>query len=148
MHPEITMTCSPMALVLDAWERGDNKELRSFFMADARKLAASGCDFFVCPDNTAHIAWNRPASPIRFPRCTLARSSPNRRCETGGPGRILDEIYDDRAGLSGAFGRRGIEWAFPDEADRDIVDDIIFNELCLGDFRDNRATPMCGSSTS
>ena len=24
MHPEITLTCSPMALVLDAWERGDN----------------------------------------------------------------------------------------------------------------------------
>ena len=31
MHPEVTMTCSPMALVLDAWERGDNEKLRAFF---------------------------------------------------------------------------------------------------------------------
>ena len=41
---------------------------------------------------------------------------------------------DDRAGLSGALGRRGIGWAVPDEADRKIVDDIIFDELCLGVF--------------
>jgi len=46
MHPEITMTCSPMALVLDAWDRGDNAKLRGFFMEDAKKLAAAGCDFF------------------------------------------------------------------------------------------------------
>jgi aspartate racemase len=56
MHPEITMTCSPMALVVDAWDRGDNAQLRGFFMGDAKKLAAAGCDFFVLPDNTAHIA--------------------------------------------------------------------------------------------
>jgi aspartate racemase len=36
----------------------------------------------------------------------------------------------------GALGRRGIDWAVPDEADRKIVDDIIFEELCLGEFRD------------
>ena len=67
MHPEITMTCSAMALVLDAWERGDNAQLRGFFMEDAEKLAAAGCDFFVCPDNTAHIAlevaWRAVSDP-------------------------------------------------------------------------------------
>ena len=67
MHPEITMTCSPMALVLDAWERGDNQELRAFFMEDAEKLAAAGCDFFVCPDNTAHIALESPGEPFPIP---------------------------------------------------------------------------------
>ena len=36
----------------------------------------------------------------------------------------------------GALGRRGIGWAVPDAADRKIVDDIIFNELCLGRFTD------------
>jgi aspartate racemase len=36
----------------------------------------------------------------------------------------------------GALGRRGIEWAVPDEVDRKIVDDIIFDELCLGRFTD------------
>ena len=67
MHPEVTLTCSPMALVLDAWERGDNAELRTYFMKDAKKLAAAGADFFVLPDNTAHIAMESPGSPFSIP---------------------------------------------------------------------------------
>ena len=50
MHPEVTLTCSPMALVLDAWERGDNEELRCFFMEDAKKLDAAGADFLHVAD--------------------------------------------------------------------------------------------------
>ncbi|HEX8938476.1 MAG TPA: aspartate/glutamate racemase family protein, partial [Sphingomicrobium sp.] len=34
----------------------------------------------------------------------------------------------------GALGRRGIGWAIPEESDRKTVDDIIFDELCLGVF--------------
>jgi aspartate racemase len=29
-----------------------------------------------------------------------------------------------------------MDWAVPSEADRKIVNDIIFDELCLGEFRD------------
>ena len=36
----------------------------------------------------------------------------------------------------GALGRRNLEWATPDEADRAIVHDIIFDELCLAVFSD------------
>jgi aspartate racemase len=66
-HPEITLTGVAMHNMLDAWERGDNAALRSMFMADARKLAAAGADFFVCPDNTAHIALESPGEPFPIP---------------------------------------------------------------------------------
>ena len=36
----------------------------------------------------------------------------------------------------GALGRRGIDWAVPDEADRETVHAVIFDELCLGVFSD------------
>lgn len=36
----------------------------------------------------------------------------------------------------GALGRRGLGWEVPDEGDRGIVHDIIMDELCLGEFRD------------
>lgn len=36
----------------------------------------------------------------------------------------------------GALGRRGLGWQIPDHADRKIVHDIIFDELCLGIFTD------------
>ena len=37
----------------------------------------------------------------------------------------------------GALGRRAIDWAAPDEEDRKLVNDIIFDELCLGVIKDS-----------
>ena len=138
MHPEITMTCSPMALVLDAWERGDNAELKSFFMADAAKLAAAGCDFFVCPDNTAHIALESSGEAFPLPGLhigeVVAEEAQKRGYSKVG---ILGTKYTMTGPVyPGSLGRRSIGWAIPDEGDRKIVDDIIFDELCLGVFTD------------
>ena len=138
MHPEITMTCTPMALTMDAWERGDNEELRAFFSAEATKLAGASADFFVCPDNTAHIALESEGEP--FPLSGLhigevvaeeARRSGHRKVG------ILGTKYTMTGPVyPGALGRRDIHWAVPSEADRMIVNDIIFKELCLGTFRE------------
>lgn len=138
MHPEITMTCSAMGLVMDAWERGDNGELRSFFMEDARKLAAAGCDFFVCPDNTAHIALEAPGDPFPIPGLHIGEVVADQAVRDGhSKVGILGTKYTMAGPVyPGALGRCGIDWAVPDEADRKIVDDIIFGELCLGVFTD------------
>jgi aspartate racemase len=37
----------------------------------------------------------------------------------------------------GALGRRGIDWAIPDEPDRELINRVIFDELCLGVFKDS-----------
>ena len=66
-HPEITMTCVAMHHMLDAWERGDHKSIRGMFVDDAKKLAAAGADFFVLPDNTAHIALETEGEPFAIP---------------------------------------------------------------------------------
>ena len=138
MHPEITMTCSPMALVLDAWERGDNAQLRTFFSAEVTKLAAAGADFFVCPDNTAHIAFESEPEVFSLPGLHIGevvaeQARRDGRRKVG----ILGTKYTMAGPVyPGALGRRGMEWAVPSEADRAIVNDIIFNELCLGTFRD------------
>jgi aspartate racemase len=150
-HPEITLTGVAMYHMLDAWERGDLAELRAMFMKDMAKLEAAGADFFVCPDNTAHIALESTGE---------ARShlSPGQAASDAFPMPCLHigEVVAEQAQRDGrtkvgilgtkwtmtgpvypsAFGRRGIGWAVPDEADRKILDDIIFDELCLGVFRD------------
>jgi aspartate racemase len=138
MHPEITMTCSPMAPVLDAWERGDNAELRPFFVADAAKLAAAGADFFVLPDNTAHIALESEGEPFPLPGLhigeVVAEEAQKRGFRKVG---ILGTKYTMTGPVyPGALGRRGMDYAVPDAADRKVVDDIIFGELCLGVFTD------------
>jgi aspartate racemase len=138
MHPEITMTCSPMALVLEAWERQDNEQLRAFFMKDASKLAAAGADFFVCPDNTAHIALESEGEPFPIPGIHIGevvadQAHRDARRKVG----ILGTKYTMNGPVyPGALGRRGIGWAVPSKEDQAVVNAIIFDELCLGVFTD------------
>ena len=139
MHPEITLTCSPMALVLDAWERGDNAELRGFFMRDAEKLAAAGADFFVLPDNTAHIAMESAGDPFPIPGLHIGEVVAE---EAGRNGYrkvgILGTKYTMNGPVyPGALGRRGIGWAVPSVDNQKVVNDVIFDELCLGEFKDS-----------
>jgi len=137
MHPEITMTCSPMALVLNAWDRGDNAALRAFFLKDAQKLAAAGADFFVCPDNTAHIALESEGEPFPIPGLHIGEVVADEAAKRGHRKiGILGTKYTMTGPVyPGALGRRGIDWAVPDEADRTLVNDVIFRELCLGEFK-------------
>ena len=138
MHPEMTMAVSPMALVLDAWERGDNSALRAFFMKDAEKLAAAGADFFVLPDNTAHIAMESPGNPFPIPGLNIGevvaeQAATDVRRKVG----ILGTKYTMNGPVyPGALGRRGIGWAAPSPEDQKVVNDVIFDELCLGTFKD------------
>ena len=135
-HPEITLTGVAMHHMLDAWERGDNPALRAMFMEDAEKLAAAGCDFFVCPDNTDNIALESPGEPFPIPALHIGevvaeQARADGRRKVG----ILGTKYTMAGPVyPGALGRRNIGWAVPDEADCQIVNDIIFGELCLGVF--------------
>lgn len=137
-HPEITLTGVAMHHMLDAWERGDNAELRAMFMADADKLAAAGADFFVCPDNTAHIALESPGEPFPIPCLNIAEVVADQGLSDGRRKiGILGTKYTMTGPVyPGALGRRGLDWAIPPEDDRGLVNTIIFDELCLGVFRD------------
>ena len=136
MHPEITLTGTAMAPTLELWERRDLAALRARFLSDAKKLAAAGADFFVLPDNTAHIALEMPGEPFPIPCLHIAEAVAD-RAERDGRRRIAILGTDwTMTGpvYPGAFGRRGLDWEVPDEVDRAIVHRIIFDELCLGRF--------------
>ena len=135
-HPEITVTGIAMAPTLPLWERGDLAALRRLFRVDAGKLAAAGADFFVLPDNTAHIALEAPGEPFPIPCLHIgevvadqaARDGRRRIAILGTEWTMTGPVYP------GALGRRGLGWEIPDEPDRRIIHDIIFEELCLGRF--------------
>ena len=137
-HPEISLTGIAMHHMLEAWAQGDLATLRETFMADARKLAAAGADFFVLPDNTAHIALEAPGDPFPLPclhigEVVAAQAAEDGRARIGILGTewtMTGHVYP------GALGRRGLGWEAPAERDRKIVHAIIFEELCLGVFSD------------
>lgn len=136
-HPEITLTGIAMHELLPAWESGDLVAIRAAFVADAAKLAAAGADFFVLPDNTAHIALESPGEPFPIPclhigEMVAAQAAADGRRKVailGTDWTMTGPVYP------GALGRRGIDWASPDEADRATIHRIIFDELCLGESR-------------
>lgn len=141
-HPEITLTGVAMAEALDAWERGDLAALRAMFLADARKLAAAGADFFVLPDNTAHIALESPGEPSPIPCLHIGEVVADRALADGRTriGILGTEWTMTGPVYPGALGRRGLAWEIPDETDRTFIHKVIFDELCLGEFReDSRA---------
>jgi aspartate racemase len=137
-HPEITMTGVGMDDLLPAWDSNDLPALRAAFFEDAEKLAAAGCDFFVCPDNTAHIALESPGHPFPIPALHIGEVVGDEAQRRGFSKVGILGTRFTMAGpvYPGALGRRGIGWGVPGEADRKTVDDIIFNELCLGTFTD------------
>lgn len=145
LHPEITMTGVAMHFMMDAWGRGDHAAIRGMFEEDARKLAAAGAEFFVCPDNTAHISLESSGEPFAIPCLHIGEVVAERaRAEGRRKVGILGTNWTMTGPVyPGALGRRGIDWGVPDEADRKLIHDVIFDELCLGVFKDSSRDAYC-----
>jgi len=137
-HPQITMTGIAMHWAMDAWERGDLQFLRGLFAADAQRLAAAGADFFVLPDNTAHIALEAPGEPFALPCLHIGEAVADEAVRRGfrRVGILGTEWTMTGPVYPAALGRRGIGFETPAREDRAEIHRIIFEELCLGTFTD------------
>ena len=141
-HPEITLTGIAMHHMMDAYARDDHSATRAMFQNDIAKLAAAGADFFILPDNTAHIALELPGDRFALPCLHIAEVVADRAAAQGfRKVGILGTRWTMTGPVyPGALGRRGISWEIPDEADRDLINTVIFDELCLGRITDEART--------
>jgi len=133
-HPEVTLSVQPMGPVLEAYEAGDLSAVRAHLARTARRLADAGCAFFVCSDNTAHIALESPGPPLPLPGLHIAEIVA-RRARADGRRRV--GLLGTRWTMAGpvypaAFARAGLEMRTPRAEDHAWIDDVIFQELCLG----------------
>jgi aspartate racemase len=137
-HPEITLSILPMAPMLQAYDRPDLGAVRAHLGQTTGRLADAGCDFFVCSDNTAHLALEEEGPPLPLPGLHIAEivarraKADHRRCVglLGTRWTMTGPIYPR------AFARAGLEMRTPSPADQDLVDRVIFAELCQGVLRD------------
>jgi aspartate racemase len=137
-HPEITLSILPMGPTLAAYQRNDLAAVRDYLARSAERLAAAGCDFFVCPDNTAHIALELPGEPFPLPGLHIAEivaeqaRTDGRRCVAllGTKWTMEGPVYP------AAFARHGLTQRTPGRADRTLVDKVIFGELTQGRLED------------
>lgn len=133
-HPEITLSILPMGTVLEAYGRGDLAAVNAQLRRSCQRLADAGCDFYVCPDNTAHIAIDAAIEPYPLPGLHIAdvvaeQASADRRRRVA----LLGTRWTmEGPAYPAAFARAGIEWVIPEPDDRALIDRIIFDELCQG----------------
>ncbi|HSE63809.1 MAG TPA: amino acid racemase [Thermoanaerobaculia bacterium] len=139
-HPRITMDSIPMARWMPAFDAGDSAGVAQVMLESARLLAAAGADFAICPDNSAHVAWDQVQDGTPIPWLHIARVV-GEEARRRGFRRV--GILGTRFTMGGgapvyrpALEALGIETVVPDAADAGTVDRIIFDELVDGVFAD------------
>lgn len=137
-HPEITLSGLPMGPTLGAYRRGDLGSVSAHLARSARRLADAGCAFFACPDNTAHIALDAAKDPLPLPGLHICDVVARRAAEDG---RRRLGLLGTRWTMEGpayraACARHRLELCVPPPAERDLVDRVIFEELCQGRLLD------------
>ena len=138
-HPRITLDSIAMARWLPAFDAGDYANVARVMLESARLLASAGADFAICPDNSAHLAWDYVQAETPIPWLHIARVVAE---EAGRRGFRRVGVLGTRFTMGGnapfyrAALAAGIETVVPEAADFETVDRIIFAELVDGVFTD------------
>jgi aspartate racemase len=138
-HPDVTLDCIALARSMPAWDAGDHASIRATLATSVRRLAAAGADFFVCPDNTAHMALELAGEELALPGLHIAEVVAEQAARDG---RRRVGVLGTRFTMDGplyaeALGARGIGAEVPDGDDRAMVDRVIFDELVNGLLTDD-----------
>ena len=147
MHPDIVMSAVPLALSLPGWEAKDYSAVTRFLSEGVQKVADAGADFYVCPNNTAHIVLEQIAGDLPLPGLHIADV-------------VCHEINQHgwkRVGLLGTswtmtgpvystgLEKRGLERLIPDGVVSERLNTAILDELCLGIFNTSTTNLFLGA---
>jgi aspartate racemase len=135
-HPDVTMDCIPMGRSMNAWHSGRYGSIRSILAGSVERLARTGAEFFVCPDNTAHLALELPGADLPLPGLHIADVVARRAAAAGyrevailGTKWTMDSDLYPRA-----MARHGLATQVPSPADQDAIQAITFDQLVHGVF--------------
>ncbi|HZD37023.1 MAG TPA: amino acid racemase [Actinomycetes bacterium] len=138
-HPDVTLDCIALARSMPAWEAGDHDSIRATLSVSVERLARAGADFFACPDNTAHMALERPGPELALPGLHIAEVVADQAVRDG---RARVGVLGTRYTMEGpvyprVLGARGIAAEVPEADERQLLNKIIFEELVNGVLTDS-----------
>ena len=120
---------------IEVLQRENDWEACGRILADkARVIEAAGADFLLICTNTMHKVADDVAAAIDIPLLHLADATA-RRIHASGHSKVglLGTRYTmEHDFYKGRLESSGLEVLVPEQADRDMVHDVIFNELCHG----------------
>ena len=136
-HPDITTHTYALGKYMDHIYRNHWQGVADMMLSSAEKVASTGADFLICPDNTLH-----QALPLVVPRSPLpwlhiaevvadeaVRRGFRRIAITGTRWLVESEVYSEN------LAARGLETMRPSPAEREEINRIIFDELVCGIFK-------------
>jgi aspartate racemase len=137
-HPEVTMHTHSLDRYMRCIDSGDWPGVAALMLSSARKLAAAGADFLICPDNTIHQALDQVVERSSLPWLHIAREVATEARRRGY--RRLG-ILGTRYLMEGPVYPQQLETMYlehliPPAEERARVNEIIFSELVNGRFTD------------
>jgi|SRR5580698_8403114 aspartate racemase len=136
-HPEVSMHSHSLADYMNCIYRGDWQGVAGLMLSSANKLAKTGAEFLICPDNTIHQAlpYVEPHSPL--PWLHIAEVVANEAAArgfrrlglTGTRWLVESDVYPEK------LTDRALEYLRPNSAEREEINRIIMEELVYGIFR-------------
>jgi aspartate racemase len=136
-HPEVTMHTHSLAGYMERIYQGDWRGVGELMLSSADKLAKTGADFLICPDNTIHqalpfIEGRSPLPWLHIAEVVAAEAAERgfRRIGLTGTRWLVESgIYPEK------LTARGLEYVRPDAGERQEINRIIMDELVCGVFK-------------
>jgi aspartate racemase len=136
-HPEVSLHTHALAEYMECIYRDDWQSVGELMLDSANKLAKTGCDFLICPDNTIHQALPYIEGRSPLPWLHIAGEVAAQAVErgfrrlglTGTRYLVESEVYP------GMLTAQGLAYVRPDAAEREEINRIIMDELVYGMFK-------------
>ncbi len=141
MHPPVVMSAVPMALSMPAWESHDHATVAKHLSRSVQYVADAGADFYVCPNNTAHIVLEKIADRLPIPGLHIAEVVCHEIAANRGtrPGLLGTKWTMTGSVYAKILQKRGMDRLVPDEPMQVRLNAAIFDELCQGACKDETA---------
>ena len=139
MHPEVTMHTFALGDYMKRIEADSWDDVAYMMARSATKLADVGAEFAICPDNTFHQVWQQAVDASPIPWLHIGKAVFEAAMEagyrkvgltgtaylTGGP--VYPSVFEGSP----------ITLELPGEDDRQMMNQVIFERLVKGVFRDD-----------
>jgi aspartate racemase len=135
-HPEVSMHTHPFSDYVRLMEAGNWDGVSALMLSSEAKLAKTGAELIICPDNTIHRVYDDVVAKAKLPWLHIAeevaKEAKSRGYKKvgliGTTYTMASDFYPEK------LKELDIEQEVPGDKDRELINKIIFDELVAAQF--------------
>jgi aspartate racemase len=134
----IAMVSVDFAEIEKLQQQGDWAASADLLSANARQIEAAGAELLLICTNTMHKVADEIAAAVKIPLLHIADATASRIIAAGyrKVGLLGTRFTMEEDFYSGRLEQLGLKVLTPNEADRNLIHRVIYEELCMGEIRD------------